>query len=379
MNTPKGFTEKYGAVPQSIVADLGILYKEKRQDFSNYYMNNQLSFKNACESFQNIISLLTVNIQNGRPKILGRIKQKDECLRKFEVKYRNEAEKSGVNYSISSFITDLIGVRIVCLYEDDVHEVFNIIKDHFDVTSITDKTRMLEEDFDKFGYKGLHVDVKLKEDRAALPEYASFKDMACEIQIRSIVQDAWSEIDHRLKYKKSIPDQLKRRILRLAALFELSDQEFSAIRDDTKKLISAAEDGNIDEQTRMQLSDDRKIDSFSFISTMKKHFSNYNFENEPESESARKIDGFVQEIRSMNPYLTHAEFQAAMAQKISLIRRFVTIKRDAGRSMNPFTVVRHILYWHDPNHFEDCLWPSQMTEFNDWLVTADKGWNPPTK
>ena len=50
--------------------------------------------------------------------------------------------------------------------------------------------------------------------------------MAFELQIRTIIQDSWSVLDHKIKYKKSIPGQLKRRINVLSALFELADREF---------------------------------------------------------------------------------------------------------------------------------------------------------
>ena len=61
-------------------------------------------------------------------------------------------------------------------------------------------------------------------------------DYRFEVQIRTIVQDAWSEVDHKLKYKKQIPAFLQRRINRFAAIFELADQEFEAIRDITYQL-----------------------------------------------------------------------------------------------------------------------------------------------
>ena len=84
--------------------------------------------------------------------------------------------------------------------------------------------REIEETESEFGYKGLHLDLKLDDERKILPEYVGFGDQQFEVQIRTIVQDAWSEVDHKLKYKKEIPSDIKRRIYRLAALFELADQ-----------------------------------------------------------------------------------------------------------------------------------------------------------
>jgi len=50
--------------------------------------------------------------------------------------------------------------------------------------------------------------------------------------MRTIIQDAWSILDHKIKYKKSIQQSLKRRINRLSALFEIADDEFFRINDE---------------------------------------------------------------------------------------------------------------------------------------------------
>ena len=61
-----------------------------------------------------------------------------------------------------------------------------------------------------------------------------------ELQIRTVVQDSWSTLDHKIKYKKSIPAALKRRINTLAALFELADREFRQVREETELQIEMA-------------------------------------------------------------------------------------------------------------------------------------------
>ena len=113
----------------------------------------------------------------------------------------------------------------------------------------TDKTREIEETESEFGYKGLHLDLKLDDERKILPEYVGFGDQQFEVQIRTIVQDAWSEVDHKLKYKKEIPSDIKRRIYRLAALFELADQEFESIKDVSNQYTETASSAEFDEKS----------------------------------------------------------------------------------------------------------------------------------
>ena len=67
--------------------------------------------------------------------------------------------------------------------------------------------------------------------------YAIRSYYAFEVRIRTVIQDAWSVLDHKIKYKKSIPNDLKRRINILSALFELADREFKEIRNATTELI----------------------------------------------------------------------------------------------------------------------------------------------
>ena len=59
-----------------------------------------------------------------------------------------------------------------------------------------------------------------------------------EIQIRSILQHAWAEIEHDLCYKNStpLPRKIKRRMYRLAGVLELADKEFSAVKYDLNRL-----------------------------------------------------------------------------------------------------------------------------------------------
>ena len=166
-------------------------------------------------------------------KVEGRVKDADECIRKFVRKYRPALEESNTAYDIQSYITDLVGVRVVCLYEDELEKIAQIVRAHFAVIDVTDKVSAVESTEASFGYKGLHLDLRLSAAERTLPEHAAYAHLPFELQVRTIIQDSWSVLDHRIKYKKSIPGQLKRRINVLSALFELADREFRQIRDAT--------------------------------------------------------------------------------------------------------------------------------------------------
>ena len=137
-------------------------------------------------------------------------------------------------YSHLDEITDVIGIRIITYFDDDVDLVASTIEANFDVDAdnSVDKRSLLEPD--RFGYLSVHYVATLSETRASLREWARFADRKFEIQIRSILQHAWAEIEHDLGYKSAIavPGHLRRRFSRLAGLLEVADEEFTRIRDD---------------------------------------------------------------------------------------------------------------------------------------------------
>jgi hypothetical protein len=98
-----------------------------------------------------------------------------------------------------------------------------------------DKRTLLDPD--RFGYLSLHYVCGIGASRRSLPEYRKLVDLKCEIQIRSILQHTWAEIEHDLGYKTSlsVPQTIRRRFSRLAGLLELADSEFAAVRDSVKQ------------------------------------------------------------------------------------------------------------------------------------------------
>jgi putative GTP pyrophosphokinase len=146
---------------------------------------------------------------------------------------RQKVLRPSATYQEIEDITDLVGVRAICYFADDVDRVADVLESEFqiDTANTVDKRDALDPD--QFGYLSLHHIVSLKSTRSALPEYATFTKLKAEIQTRSILQHSWAEIEHDLGYKTSIevPKHLRRRFARIAGLLELADSEFADIRD----------------------------------------------------------------------------------------------------------------------------------------------------
>jgi putative GTP pyrophosphokinase len=134
-------------------------------------------------------------------------------------------------YASLEDITDVVGVRIITYLESDVDRVADLIIREFDIDSNNsiDKRKLKSN---QFGYRSLHYVVSCKKERVKLVEYKKFENKKFEIQVRSILQHAWAEIEHDLGYKGiiSIPEDYKRSFNRLAALLESADLEFDRLK-----------------------------------------------------------------------------------------------------------------------------------------------------
>jgi ppGpp synthetase/RelA/SpoT-type nucleotidyltranferase len=138
-------------------------------------------------------------------------------------------------------ITDLAGIRIITHYSDDVDTIAKVIEKEFDIDRNNSIDKRIVLDPDRFGYLSLHYVAKLKSTRSKLQEYSEYEGLKVEIQIRSILQHTWAEIEHDIGYKNEIevPGPIKRKFSRLAGLLELADQEFISIRKEIEKYSKA--------------------------------------------------------------------------------------------------------------------------------------------
>jgi len=152
---------------------------------------------------------------------------------KTKEKLREKVTQSEGKFSKLSDVPDISGIRVITYFTDDVDSIAKVVEKEFDVDEkrSVDKRELLDPD--RFGYLSLHYVVKLPTARLKLTEYRRFKDCHTEIQIRSILQHAWAEIEHDLGYKskQAIPREIRRRFSRLAGLLEIADTEFTQIRD----------------------------------------------------------------------------------------------------------------------------------------------------
>jgi len=140
-------------------------------------------------------------------------------------------------------IQDMAGVRVTTYFLSHIGIVDQIITEEFEVLERTDKSEALIKE-DRFGYQSVHFIVRLQAPRTQLTEYKKIASRVCEVQVRTILQHAWAEIEHDIRYKSKIdiPPDIRRRFLNLAGLLEIADREFETIQQEDERLRREAEE-----------------------------------------------------------------------------------------------------------------------------------------
>lgn len=199
--------------------------------------------KAALQSiYQEIRSLL--ELHGFTPTIKYRIKKFDNYYDKLHKQQMENAQNS---------IGDLLALRIICPFLEDIETVERLITASFEVVESERKSN--QHSFREFGYDSVHLAIRPNRKVFATP-IPGVRNV-CEIQLRTILQDAWAEVEHELVYKSDISlpkESIRRKLAALNASLTLSDLIFQEIRDYQKELrqhgqkrretIGAAADNN---------------------------------------------------------------------------------------------------------------------------------------
>lgn len=141
-------------------------------------------------------------------------------------------------------VTDLVGVRVITYYQDDIARVGDLIEREFAVDADNSPGASdANEPVDHFGYRSAHYVAAVGSSRSKFAEWKRFSGLKVEFQVRTVLQHAWAAVSHKVDYKsvESAPPQIRRRLYRLSALFELADEQFTVLRDESERTQAAYE------------------------------------------------------------------------------------------------------------------------------------------
>ncbi len=139
-------------------------------------------------------------------------------------------------------LTDLLGIRIICPFLEDIGIIESQLVSLYNVVEIEKKGA--DRNFSEFGYESTHILIKIPtsliiENLSAEYRKSIPKELVCEIQIRTVLQDAWAEVEHELVYKAEFNPfdlPMRRKLYSMNATLNLAEIIFQEIRDYQNKL-----------------------------------------------------------------------------------------------------------------------------------------------
>ncbi|GIM29615.1 GTP pyrophosphokinase [Clostridium polyendosporum] len=246
------FLKKYPSIEQDIDKnriDIKVL--------SNIY-NDYILYRDTYENQANFISNI-LRSHNKVHSVKSRVKDPERLIEKVIRKTQNRKEKYGEDFQFSvenykNEINDLIGIRAIHIFKQEWEIIHEFILNTWTVMEITanvrdgDDTRRFEElgiqiKSRKSGYRSVHYLIEF---------YPTSQKVIAEIQVRTIFEEGYGEIDHQLRYShKQIPEILASNLLlfnriagsadEMASLINLLNKNWCEMEEKYKNIIAEKE------------------------------------------------------------------------------------------------------------------------------------------
>lgn len=157
-------------------------------------------------------------------RVSVRIKDRTSFARKL-------ANEAYPDYDSFTDAHDVIGVRVITFHSSEIPQLKDALSGLFTVVRVVDKAAETARE-GRFGYASQHLIVSAKDEPWAAEDGASPKYI--EIQLRTVLQHAWAEFEHDVRYKnqqhpETSSPEVQRAFTLAAGLIELADEQFDKI------------------------------------------------------------------------------------------------------------------------------------------------------
>lgn len=224
--------------------------------FLGQFMPSKSNIEELYNSYYPIFSCILNNIQNmlagdldlnPRPVLKSRIKS----FKSYYAKVVKQRADSIYRTDKLVCLTDMIGIRVVCAFLEDIPHVVKQISEKYSVREVERKGETMS--FKEFGYESVHILINIPAEcldlsvlnPALVKGLPIPEDLCCEVQVRTILQDAWAEVEHELIYKTEFTPfdaPLRRKLACVNASLSLADTIFQEIRDYQKNFQRAVDE-----------------------------------------------------------------------------------------------------------------------------------------
>ena len=226
----KYFFKKYN-INEDILKESNINWDELIEIYEDY--------SKYIESYQTQADLIANILRRHKNvhSVKSRVKDGEHLIEKVIRKTENRRKKYGKDFKFTvdnykKEITDLVGIRVIHIFKEDWEEIHNFITKMWDVNEIVaniregDNTKRFEElSIDVCsrlsGYRSVHYIIE---------SYPTMEKITVEIQVRTIFEEGYGEIDHQLRYSlENIPEILEQNLMLLNRIAGSSDEMASLI------------------------------------------------------------------------------------------------------------------------------------------------------
>lgn len=203
------------------------IYDQRRRmagtmvDYKEMRMRYSCAIKEVRTKFDVLNSEFNVRYQrNPITSINSRLKSSTSIMEKLN--------RKGLSFTVENVeenLYDVAGIRVVCSYVDDIYVLAEALAQQDDITVIRRKDYIRNPKPN--GYRSYHMIV-------SVPVFFSdqTREMAVEVQIRTIAMDFWASLDHQLKYKKELVDgsDISSELKKCADVIAQTDEKMLDIR-----------------------------------------------------------------------------------------------------------------------------------------------------
>lgn len=227
------------------------IYEQRRKmagtmvDYKEMRMRYSCAIKEVRTKFDVLNSEFNVRYQrNPITSINSRLKSSASIMEKLN--------RKGLSFTVENVeenLYDVAGIRVVCSYVDDIYMLAEALAQQDDITVIRRKDYIRNPKPN--GYRSYHLIV-------SVPVFFSdqTREMAVEVQIRTIAMDFWASLEHQLKYKQEVPNQAEivKSLTACAEQIAVIDEQMWQVR----RQIESSEDLPTEEEILLEKL--RKID-----------------------------------------------------------------------------------------------------------------------